>query len=180
MNHIMRKSTININIQDRVYQHEKKIFICRMKYYIYMTDCIWGLDTSTASVVDIKKTKKYQILMNMWKYIHDNIIYFINFINLCDTICRKIDEFKCIFISKSTEMVDAFDLVDNIKKIIHIHTHKCCTKTLTGLLCKNNTTNLGGMCNIHTRYYKDRENIIIYKCNINMDVTGIIMDYLIE
>ncbi len=24
MNHIMRKSTININIQDRVYQHEKK------------------------------------------------------------------------------------------------------------------------------------------------------------
>ena len=177
----MRKSTININIQDRVYQYEKKIFVNRMKYYIYMTNnCIWGLDTSTSLVVDIIKTKKFQIVMDMWKYINHNIIYHLHYLMLIDVICIKIDEFKSIFSSKSTEMVDVFDLVDNIIKIIHIHMrHKCCAKTLAGFLCYNNITKLGSMCKLHTKYYKDRENIIIYKCNINTDVTGIIMDYLI-
>jgi hypothetical protein len=182
MNNKINNSYININIQDRIYQYEKKIYISRIAHFIEKcNNTTWFINTLTASTSDIKKDNKYILLVEMWLYIYNNICYFTrgNFCKFNEVIYNKIQEFKQHYVYRRSDLNELFDVLRDVEKFIHIYSrHKCYIKTITGCMCNNKVKKTGCICTLHTNFFKYRYDLLV--SYIDKDSTSVIMDYLID
>ena len=120
MNNRTNKSYININIKNRVYEYEKKIYLSRIEYYQQkFSRNKWN---PLNNISDINKDNKYYLLIEMFSYIYNNISDFTTgyFVKINDMILDKIREVIQVIYERRSDLNELFDLLCKIEKKLEI------------------------------------------------------------